>query len=288
MYAITGITGQVGGALARALLAAGHPVRAVLRDAKKAAPWAAQGCEIALAAMDDTAALTRAFSGTAGVFILLPPVFDPQPGFPETRAVLAAVQAAAISAWPQKVVCLSTIGAQAAQPNLLSQLSLLEQKLGNLPLPVAFLRAGWFLENTLWDIAPARETGTIPSFLQPLDRRIPMVATADVGRVAAELLTETWQGRRVVELEGPVRVSPDDLAAGLAKALGRPVRAQAVPRETWGALFKGQGMNDPLPRIQMLDGFNEGWIDFEGGPAGTIKGKVGLDTVLQELLSRAG
>jgi len=288
MYAITGITGQVGGALARALLAAGHPVRAVLRDEKKAAPWAARGCEIALAAMDDAAALTMAFSGAEGVFILLPPVFDPQPGFPESRAVIAAVQAAVISARPQKVICLSTIGAQAAQPNLLTQLSLLEQKLGSLPLPVAFLRAGWFLENTLWDIGPARETGTIPSFLQPLDRKIPMVATADVGRVAAELLTESWQGKRVVELEGPVRVAPNDLAAGLARALGRPVRAEAVPRETWGALFKAQGMNDPLPRIQMLDGFNEGWIDFESGPAGIVKGKVGLDAVLQELLSRAG
>jgi len=288
MYAITGITGQVGGALARALLAAGHPVRAVLRYQQKAAPWTAQGCEVALAAMDDAAALTEAFTGAEGVFILLPPVFDPQPGFPESRAVIAAVQAALISARPRKVVCLSTIGAQATQPNLLSQLSLLEQKLGGLPMPVAFLRAGWFLENTLWDIAPARETGTVSSFLQPLDRKIPMVATADVGRVAAELLTGTWQGKRVVELEGPVRVAPSDLAAGLARALGRPVRAEAVPRETWGALFKAQGMNDPLPRIQMLDGFNEGWIDFESGSAGTVKGKVGLDAVLQELLSRAG
>jgi uncharacterized protein YbjT (DUF2867 family) len=32
MYAITGITGKVGGALARELLATGQPVRAVVRD----------------------------------------------------------------------------------------------------------------------------------------------------------------------------------------------------------------------------------------------------------------
>ncbi len=288
MYAITGITGQVGGAFARALLAAGHPVRAVLRDRAKAAPWQQQGCEIAIAAMDDAAALRTAFVGTEGVFILLPPVFDPEPGFPETRAVLAAVEAALRIAAPAKVVCLSTIGAQAVQPNLLSQLSLMEQQLGQLPMPIAFLRAGWFLENTQWDIASAREKGVIPSFLQPLDRRIPMVATADVGRVAAALLQESWQGRRVVELEGPVRVSPNDLAAGLAKALGRQVRAEAVARETWGGLFKAQGMKDPLPRIQMLDGFNEGWIDFESGAANTIKGRIGLETVLAELVSRAG
>src|SRR5262245_53815582 len=104
MYAITGITGQVGGALARTLLATGHPVRAVLRDRAKAGPWAEQGCEIAVAAMDDAAALTTAFAGAAGVFILLPPVFDPQPGFPETRAVLAAVETALLAARPEKVV----------------------------------------------------------------------------------------------------------------------------------------------------------------------------------------
>jgi uncharacterized protein YbjT (DUF2867 family) len=40
MYAITGITGKVGGAVARTLLAAGQPVRAVVRDAAKARSWA--------------------------------------------------------------------------------------------------------------------------------------------------------------------------------------------------------------------------------------------------------
>ena len=33
MYAIMGITGQIGGVIARALLAAKQPVRAVVRDA---------------------------------------------------------------------------------------------------------------------------------------------------------------------------------------------------------------------------------------------------------------
>jgi len=49
MYAITGITGKVGGALARALLADGQPVRAVVRAADKGHAWAERGCEVALA-----------------------------------------------------------------------------------------------------------------------------------------------------------------------------------------------------------------------------------------------
>src|SRR5437867_2721916 len=61
MYAITGITGNVGSELARTLLAAGQRVRGIVRDAKKGEEWAARGCSIALATMEDTAALTSAF-----------------------------------------------------------------------------------------------------------------------------------------------------------------------------------------------------------------------------------
>jgi NAD(P)H dehydrogenase (quinone) len=49
MFAVTGITGQVGGAVARTLLAKGCGVRGVVRDANKAGSWAKQGCEIAVA-----------------------------------------------------------------------------------------------------------------------------------------------------------------------------------------------------------------------------------------------
>jgi len=45
MYAVTGITGNVGGAVARTLLSAGQQVRAVVRDAKKGKSWSDRGCE---------------------------------------------------------------------------------------------------------------------------------------------------------------------------------------------------------------------------------------------------
>lgn len=285
MFAITGITGQVGGAVARALIDNGQRVRAVVRDAEKGAAWARKGCEVAVADLDDAAALKKAFAGVQGVFFLLPPVFDPSPDFSEARRVIAAVREALEVARPSKVVSLSTIGAQALQPNLLQQHQLQEKSLGTLPLPITFLRAAWFMENAAWDVGSARTTGVIPSFLYPLDKPVPMVATEDIGRVAAELLQETWQGRRVVELEG-ARLSPNDIAAALARVLGREVRMEAVPRATWEALFKSQGMKNPVPRAQMLDGFNEGWIDFEADASSTRKGTVSLDTVVQALIAR--
>lgn len=285
MYAITGITGKVGGAVARALLAAGQPVRAVVRDAARGQAWAARGCEVAMADMEDAASLGAAFQGAKGVFILPPSEFDPAPGFPEARAVIDAVCAALQSAAPRQVVCLSTIGAQAHESNLLTQRTLLEQALRKLPIPVTFLRPGWFMENAAWDVAAARDTGVISSFLQPLDQAFPMVATADVGRVAAQLLQRAWSGVRVVELEGPRRVTPNDIAAAFAGILGHPVRAEVVARDTWEALFRSQGMKHPVPRMRMLDGFNEGWIAFEGDPADVIKGEVELGTVLRALVA---
>lgn len=287
MYAITGITGNVGGAMARTLLAARQPVRAVVRDAGKAREWAALGCEIAYASMNDASALSAAFEGADGVFILPPSQFDPAPGFPEAREVIDAVATALQWARPNKVVCLSTIGAQVSETNLLTQRTLMEQALSQLDLSIAFLRPAWFMENFAWDVPRARDEGVIASFLQPLDKPVPMIATADVGRVAAELILQDWSGRRVVELEGERRISPDDAAAAFAKVLGHPVKAQVVPRETWEALFTSQGMKDPQPRIRMLDGFNEGWIEFEGDLASVIKGETALDTVLRGLATHA-
>jgi uncharacterized protein YbjT (DUF2867 family) len=283
MYAVTGITGQVGGATARALLAQGRPVRAVVRSAEKGKPWAELGCEVAVADLTDAATLTRAFTGAEGVFVMTPPNFDPAPGFPEVRAAITAVSAALEAARPANAVYLSTVGAQVTEPTLLSNAHMAEAMLRGLPVPVAFLRAGWFMENATWDL-PAAKTGSIPSFLQPLDHTIPMVATADIGRTAAELLGQSWSGTRVVELEGPRRYAADDIAAGFAAALGHAVRMVPVARETWETLFRDQGAQYPLPRIRMLDGFNEGWMDFEGGDAEHRRGTVTLETVLKAIV----
>lgn len=282
MYAILGITGKVGGAAARTLLDAGQAVRAIVRDLTKGAAWAARGCEVARADITDPAALAAAITGVEGVFVLIPPIFDPAPGFPEIKAIIASLTQAITAARAPKIVCLSTIGAQASQPNLLNQLGEVERALGALPVPVCFLRAAWFMENAAWDVEAARE-GVVPSFLQPLDKPVSMVATADIGQLAAQLLCESWTGRRVVEFEGPHRVSPNDIATAFTEILGHPVHMKAVPRENWEALFAMHGMRNPSPRAQMLDGFNQEWICFERGEQRVLKGTTPIATVLREL-----
>ena len=285
MYAVTGITGKVGAAVARSLLSADQPVRAVVRDRGKGAAWADLGCDVAVADLVDASALAKAFEGTEGVFAMLPPVFDPTPGFLEARKYIASMYTALAEAKPKKVVVLSTIGADAPQPNLLNALGLMEDAFKSLSMPVTFLRAAWFMENAALDIASARE-GTIQSYLQPLDRRVPMIATDDVGRTAAALLQGSWEGQRVVELEGAQRVSPNTLADAFAKALTQPVRAQVVPRDRWESIFRAQGMKNPTPRMQMIDGFNAGWIDFPNLGANARKGSIGIDQAIATLIQR--
>jgi uncharacterized protein YbjT (DUF2867 family) len=168
------------------------------------------------------------------------------------------------------------------RPNLLNQLHMLEKVIGGLTLPLTFLRPAWFMENCAWDVAPAREHGVVPSFLQPLDKPVPMIASADIGKVAGEILSGS-ETPRFVELEGPERISPHKIAAVFTQLLGKDVKMQIVPRESWESLFRAQGMKNPLPRMQMLDGFNEGWIEFEGGETKSLKGTTTLHTVLRSL-----
>ena len=287
MYAIMGITGRVGGAVAAALLAKGNEIRAIVRSSSKGSAWAKRGAEVAVADSLDTPALARAFRGVAGVFVMTPPEFAPSPGFPESAAIVGAIRSALAEAMPPKIVGLSSIGAQHDHGiGLLHKLYVLERQLGQLSMPCTFLRPGWFMENAAWDVEPARQRGEFESFLQPVERPVPMVATADVGRVAAELLLEEWTGRRIVELEGPERVSPKDVAGALGRALGRDVVAKPVAHERWASIFESQGTSWPEPRVEMLDAFNSGWADFEGREL--RHGRIRFDDVAAELVGGKG
>ena len=285
MLAVTGATGKVGAAVARTLLSMGQAVRVVARNPTKGKSWTKRNCEVAIASTTDADTLASAFAGVEGVFVMLPPLFDPSPGFPEAREMVAALQGALLRANPAKVIVLSTIGANTPQPNLLNQLGLMEKAFADLSMPVCFLRPAWFMENAAGDVPSAAKSGMIHSYLVPLDKPFPMVSTEDVGRVAAELLLESWNGHRVVELEGPERVSANDLANAFAKALRRPVEARVVLAQDWEALFSQQGMINPLPRMQMLDGFNNGWLDFEGDEALRRHGAIGIDDAIAALIS---
>ncbi len=288
MYAVMGITGKVGGAVARTLLAKGEKVRGIVRNIEKATEWRRQGAELFKADYDDVDALTAAFTDVAGVFVMVPPNFAPAPDFAETKATLKVLHEALSRALPSKAVYLSSIGAeQASVLGLITSSHLLEETLGDLPFSHAFLRAGWFFENSAGDVAGARDEGKIRFQLHPLDRKFPLVATADIGKAAAQTLTQSWTGVRHIEVAGPEGYSPLDIADAFENAVGRPVEAIAVPRAEWEALWVSQGMPEgrTAPRAEMVDGFNSGWIHF--GVTGTehVNGATPLREVITQLVT---
>ena len=288
MFAVMGITGNVGGAVANTLLQHGKKVRGIVRDDSKAQAWKDKGVEVVTANYDDH--LTAAFTGVEGVFCMIPPDVVSAPGFPESVARIAAIKKAVLAAKPPRAVFLSSIGGDKASGlGIVTTAHLLEEELGSTGVPSAFLRAGSFMENILHSIPAARTTGMYFSFYQPLARPNPLVATEDIGRIGAETLLQVWQGNRFIEISGPTYYSPNDVAAALEKALDRLVTGVAVPRETWVDTLAQHGM--PADRsgayIEMTDSFNSRWIDF--GVPGTehVKGTIDLVTAVKSLTGRA-
>ncbi|WP_443051713.1 NmrA family NAD(P)-binding protein [Streptomyces sp. NBC_00304] len=80
LVAVTGATGKQGGATARRLLAAGTPVRALVRDTTAPAALALQaaGAELALGDFDDPSSLPAALEGAAGLFAVPPLAYGPE------------------------------------------------------------------------------------------------------------------------------------------------------------------------------------------------------------------
>jgi uncharacterized protein YbjT (DUF2867 family) len=115
--------------------------------------------------------------------------------------MIGAFRSALVATAPSQVVILSSIGADAPHTTTLARLGLLENQISSIPFPTVCLRAAWFMENAAEDVATALREGVVHSFLQPATHKIPMVSALDVGRCAAQLMQQSWQGKKVVELE---------------------------------------------------------------------------------------
>jgi NAD(P)H dehydrogenase (quinone) len=98
MFAVMGITGNVGGAVADALLQHGKKVRGIVRDASKARIWQEKGIEIFTSNYDEH--LITAFSGVEGVLVMIPPNMVPEPGFPDSVVRIAAIKKAILAVKP--------------------------------------------------------------------------------------------------------------------------------------------------------------------------------------------
>ena len=64
------------------------------------------------------------------------------------------------------------------------------------------------------------------------------------------------------------------------------MKVQPISRAAWEDFFKSQGTAWPAPRIEMIDGFNAGWIAFEPGQHEHVVGETPFEAVLANLPKR--
>ena len=280
MFVVLGASGNTGKVVAETLLSEKRSVRVVVRDAAKGRAWKEAGAEVSIADVEDGAALERAFRGAEGAYVLLPPNFSST----QVRAdnnrrasnIAAAIEAAGVS----HVVMLSSIGAQ--QPDgtgTVLGLRDAETTFTRGRAAATFIRAAYFMENwsrSLFAIAQ----GVLPTFLRA-DKEIPLVATRDIGAAAARLLAEGAGGKRIIELAGPREYSPRDVAAALARVVGKPIAVQEAPEEAIAPAMTAAGMNAEWARLfqELTHGLNSGVVVWEGGHP-LWRGETDVEAVL--------
>jgi uncharacterized protein YbjT (DUF2867 family) len=189
MLVVAGVTGHVGSVVAEQLLSRGHKIKVIVRDAAKGAAWSQKGAEVAVGALEDQAFLTGALRGATGFFTLLPPNYQAADFYATQRATADSIAGAVKASGVPHVVILSSIGADlAAGTGPIKGLHYLENALRATGTQLTAVRAGYFQENVGNSLGPAKGMGIFPNFSASADYPMPMIATKDIGALAAELL----------------------------------------------------------------------------------------------------
>ncbi|WNZ11670.1 NmrA family NAD(P)-binding protein [Streptomyces sp. 11x1] len=271
---VTGATGRQGGATARALLAAGVPVRALMRDAgtDRAKAVEAFGAELVTGDLHDRDSVIRAAEGVCAVFsVQMPAVtaegFDFEGEVAQGANLIEGAKAAGV---PQFVHTSVTGAGQhtetpgwaegrwASMEPTLGAKSAIQDQVRAAGFPHwTLLKPGFFMENFLPSMAflfPRGIEGGLVSVLNP-ETRLSLVAVDDIGRAAAAAITgpERFGG---VELElASDYLSMTEIAEVLSRALGTQLSAPDMTEEE--ALAAG------MPAM----GATHEWLNVAGQPA---------------------
>ena len=263
MFAITGATGNTGSVIATKLLTRGEKVRVIGREARRLEGLAQKGAEAFVADVTDAPALTKAFTGAKAVYAMIPP----NPGSSDVigyqERVSGALLAAITNAGVGHAVVLSSIGADKTEKTgPVVGLHNLEQKLNGVAgLNALYVRAGYFMENTLAQVSVIKNFGLLGGPLRA-DLSVAMIAARDIGDwVAEELLRLSFTGKQARELLGQRDLTYREAASVIGKAIGKPNLnySQFPPQLIKPALLQaGMSSNMADLILEMSDALNSG------------------------------
>jgi uncharacterized protein YbjT (DUF2867 family) len=234
MIVVTGATGHTGRHAVAELLERGVRVRALTRDSTRAPSILGPEVDIVEADLESPEALDSALNGADQVYLLAPP-------HPRLAAMEAAVIEAARRAGVRRLVKHSAID---ARPDARSEVARMhfagERMLAESGLAYTIVRGSMFMQNFLM-FAPAIVAQGVLAV--PMGTgRCAFVDCADVGAVAAAVLTQDGHDGHTYLVTGPEALSPDDVAAQLSTVLGRTIHYVDIPVQDAVASLRAQGV----------------------------------------------
>ena len=210
---VMGATGTQGGAVARELLAASFPVRALVRDSAsiRARELSAAGASLVEGDLRDRASLTRAFAEVDAAYAVTTPFeHGPDEELEQGENIIAA----AIDANLRWLILASVAAAdRAAVPHFRSK-ARIEQQLMDTAIPWTVVAPSYFYENVLGARAAIRE-GRLPIALPP-DKPLHQVSLVNLGALVVAILD-----RRNEHLSERIEVAGDaPTPQAMATAIG--------------------------------------------------------------------
>lgn len=265
-YAITGATGNTGSAAAEELINAGHTVRVIGRSKEKLEKF--ESAEIYEGDILDTEFLTNAFKGADAVYALIPPKIDAEDFREYANEVSDSIIKSVKNSGVKKVAALSSIGADLDEgTGVVLSLHDLEEKFKKLEgVDVLFLRAGYFMENTLVQADMIKSTSTM-GFPVKADIKFPMVAAKDIGKTAAEKLKNLdFTGKEVHYVLGQEDVSYNQVAEVFGKEIGKEDLSYIqYPYDEFHRAMVGMGASQSVATgyVGLAQAMNEEKINYE-------------------------
>lgn len=283
-YVVAGATGRVGSVVAKELLDLRNAVTVIVRDAVRGREWARAGADVATGSLDDRAFVARVVHDAVGFFTLLPENVPPDDFHAARRRMADAIANGVGDAGVPHVVMLSALAAVLPDGNgPAKDLHYCERRLAATAQRLTLLRGCYFQENVAGAIAAARQAGIYPNFLASADVPVPMVATRDIGRFAAQALLSPPQGREIVDVFGPA-YSMRQVARALGEALGRDLQVIDVPALRQSDTLAEAGVPRQIADAvaEMFAAFNAGLVTPQGERS--LVGTTPIDEVIRDLV----
>ncbi len=238
MILVTGAAGKSGKAVVKALAARGAPVRAFIRNPAHAGALLGLGAaDISFGSFEDARALAQAAEGVRAVYHICPNVSADEIAY--ARAVATAARTHGIKRFVYHSVLHPQIE---AMPHHWRKMRV-EEMLFACGFALTVLQPTAYMQNILgaWD-GIVRDG--IFKFPYPAATRLSLVDLDDIGEAAAIVVTQHGHDGASYELAGTPPLSQGEVAAALAAALGRDVRAEEEPLTAWEARARAGGMGE--------------------------------------------